>query len=88
MTCPLLIVAGIPLATHERAKNRPARDGWTIREIPSHNYRRADVLSIWKRIMAEADDAPDAGAHLLLAHDRQSDRSCFRDLDYRCHRVT
>jgi len=38
--------------------------------------------------MAEADDAPDTGAHLLLAHDRQSDRSCFRDLDYRCHRVT
>ena len=88
MTCPLLIVAGIPLGAHQRAKSRPARVGWTIWEIPSHAHKRADLSGIWPRIMAAADRAPDAGAHLLLAHDRESDRPHFRELVCRSHRAT
>jgi len=88
MTCPILIVAGIPLGVHRRAKRRPARDGWKIMEIPSHDHGRADLLSVWSRVMEAADHAPDAGAHLLLAHDRESDRPRFHELNCRSHRAT
>lgn len=88
MSYPLVIVAGIPLGIHHRAKNVPSRDGWTIKATPSHDHKRADLSRIWSRVMEEADRAPDAGAHLLLAHDRESDRPQFRDLGCRCHRAT
>lgn len=88
MTDPLVIVAGIPLGVHRRAKIRPARIGWTIRAIPSHDARRANLSRIWSRVMEEADDAPDAGVHLLLAHDRESERPRFGELACRCHRAT
>lgn len=88
MTAPLAIVAGIPLEVHRRARNRPARAGWAIRAIPSHDRRRADLSGIWARVMEAADRAPNAGVHLLLAHDRESDRPRFGELVCRCHRAT
>ena len=87
MISPLIIVAGIPLGTHQRARIRPTRPGWTIKVIPSHDHGRADLSGIWSRVLEEADRAPDAGVHLFLAHDRESDRPSFRELSSRCHRA-
>lgn len=88
MTDPLVIIAGIPLEVHRRAQTHPERAGWEIRPIPSHHHKRADLSSIWPRVMEAADHAPDAGVHLFLAHDRESERPTFRELPCRCHRAT
>ena len=88
MTNPLVIVAGIPLEVHRRAQDRPTREGWAIKAIPSHDRRRADLKGIWPRVMKAADLGSDAGVHLILAHDRESDRPHFRELACRLHRAT
>lgn len=88
MTGPVAVIAGIPLEVHRRARNHPKRARWTIRKIPSQEAKRADLRSIWRRVMDEVDRAPDSGVHLLLAHDRESERPGFDELTCRCYRAT
>lgn len=82
MTVPLAVIAGIPLGIYQRNPRNAAleRNGWEVRIIPGHDRRRADLTGVWTRVVKAAGEAPDAGAHLLLAHDREDERPRFGKL--------
>lgn len=88
MTTPLAIFAGIPLGPYQRSNWRPERAGWTIRVIPSGDLKRADLKTVWRRVMDAADDGPLSGVHLLLAHDREDERPNFVKLKTKSYRAT
>ena len=85
MSEPLAIIAGIPLGLYQRAP-QPIRAGWMIRVVPA-NDRRANIKKVWKRTMDLADKAPVAGAHLLLAYDREGPRPTLTELEERSYRA-
>lgn len=80
MSAPLAIIAGIPLGLYQRVRDKPARAGWKIQVLPSQHHRRADLASIWQRVMAATAAGPELGVHLLLAHDREDERPGFAEL--------
>jgi len=88
MTSPLAIIAGVPLGPYRRSQWNPERPGWVIQVIPSKHIRRADLKAVWSRVMDAADNAPPAGAHLLLLHDHEQGRRQFKDLKTKSYRAT
>ena len=88
MTVPLAIIAGIPLRPYQRSRWKPKRAGWKILVFPANAPRRADLNHVWNRVMDTADKAPQAGAHLLLAHDHENERPLFKELVTRSYRAT
>ena len=77
---PRAIIAGIARGSYQRCGWRPRRGGWSIRVLPGQDLRRGDLGSIWKRVLNEWDKGPDAGIHLLLAHDMEDERPEFHEL--------
>ena len=84
---PLALIAGIPRGLYTRAREKPACHGWQVQVIPSEHQRKADLRSIWKRVMHHADDSDADGVHLILAHHRDDERSEFERMVCRSHRV-
>ena len=50
---------------------------WQVRVIPSRHGRKAKLDEIWDKVIASAGCNSDAGVHLILAHNRESDRKKF-----------
>lgn len=84
---PLAVVAGIPQAVYQRARTKPVRTGWEIRVIPGNQGRRADLRSVWTRVMKVADQALADGVHLILSHDTDNERRKFLELKSRSYRA-
>lgn len=85
---PLALIAGISLGSYSRYRRQyPQRDGWSIRVLPSRIHGRGDLRGIWKRVLHEWDNGPNAGTHLLLAHDREDERPGFQELKRRSCRA-
>ena len=84
---PLALIAGIPRGLYTRAREKPACHGWQVQVIPSGHQRKADLRSIWKRVMHRADEPDADGVHLILAHDRDDERSEFERMVCRSYRV-
>lgn len=76
---PLALIAGIPRGLYMRQK-QPKCDGWQVQVVPSEHQRKADLRSIWKRVMHRADESDADGVHLLLAHHRDDERSHFEQM--------
>ena len=81
---PLAILAGVSLGVYQRSQRwKPSHRGWDIRVVSSQQHARAELQSIWKRVLSEydANSGSAHGTHLLLAHDREDQRPDFeRDL--------
>ena len=84
---PLAIIAGAPLGRHQRFP-KPTRSGWKIIVIPGRQTGSADLRGVWVRVMHDVDNAPDAGVHLLLMHDHESERGNFAELESKSYRAT
>ena len=89
MTRPLALVAGIPLALHQRTPQEPSCEGWDVRTIPSMKPRKCDFSGISTRVFNQADDAETSshdGVHLIVAHEGHRDQ-LKEGLRLRCYRV-
>ena len=78
---PIAVVAGVSLASYRRSDWRPERTGWRIHVLPGQEHRRGNLKNIWKRLLDSSEawtDSTDAGAHFLLAHDREDERPGYR----------
>lgn len=85
---PLVLIAGIALGSYRRCRWQPQRYGWCIRVLPGQEHGRGDSRGIWKRVLSAWDNGPNAGTHLLLAHDREDERPGFQELKRRSCRAT
>ena len=84
---PLALIAGIALGSYRRCRRQPSRCGWNIRVLPGLEHRRGDLRGIWKRVLHLWDNGPNAGTHLLLAHDKEDERPGFLELKHRSCRA-
>lgn len=78
----------MPLGVFRRSERKPARPGWEIRVIPGSEHRRADLRSVWPRVLHVAHGAAADGVHLILLHDREDERPVFSKSGSWSHRVS
>jgi len=74
---PLAVIAGIPLEAYRRKGKKPDFKPWQIKVIPSKHPRKAKLDEIWPRVIEAAGNNAEGNAHLLLSHNRDSDRPRF-----------
>ncbi|MCZ0943312.1 MAG: hypothetical protein OXJ53_09665 [Gammaproteobacteria bacterium] len=74
---PLAVIAGIPLEAYRRKAKKPDFKPWQIRVIPSKHPRKAKLDEIWSRVVDAAGNDAEGNAHLILSHNRDSDRPRF-----------
>ena len=88
VSSPLALIAGIPLGAFQRSRKNPTRVGWIVRTIPSAEHRRANLRTIWSRVLNETNRPFADGVHLILSHDREDERPAFSELQSMSLRAT
>ena len=75
---PRLILAGIPLGIFTRKRGyTPSIPGWDVVKYPSKKFHFADLRSCWPEVLVAAEESSSAGAHIVAAHVKHSDRDSF-----------